>query len=624
MTRPAPTALPYGAWASPLAPSDLAAAVVGLDDGVVDGEVTYWTEAYPQQAGRVALWRRGPDGTRTEVAPQDCVRNAINEYGGGAWAAAGGIVVYSRHPSGELWVVEDGLRRRLAPGGDRRWGCLVLVPERRLVLAVREDHATAPCTQALVVLTLDALNTSGGRVLAEGADFYASPAVDADGRVAWVQWDLPDMPWDATGLWVAPLDGTAPARQVAGGPGISVVHPAWAQDGSLVFLSDASGYWNFACWDGTGVRPLHEHPWDFCGPLWTPGRAPYSVLPGGGLGCSWLVDGVAHVGVLSGGELAEFDLGVTSCTLSGRGERVVALCGHADRPAELRLLDLGTGATEVLARAGAGTLPQGWISLARPLTWDSPDGPVHGWYYPPTSPDHLGTPGELPPVQVWTHGGPTGFSPPDFRVATQFWTTRGIGILDVNYSGSTGYGRAYRSRLEGAWGLSDVRDCVAGAAALVEAGLADPARLSIRGSSAGGFTTLAALTGTDVFAAGISLYGIADLTALVDTGHKFESRYLDRLVAPWPQGRQVYRDRSPIHHLDRLSRPMLVLQGGLDKVVPPSQAEALVAAVRARGLEAELVTFPEEGHGFRRSESIITTAQRCLAFLAHVHGFTPA
>jgi dipeptidyl aminopeptidase/acylaminoacyl peptidase len=620
------TATPYGAWSSPITAADLAVAGIGLDDGVVDGASVYWTEAYPQQAGRVALWCRRPDGSRYEVAPDHSVRNAINEYGGGAWTVADGVVVYSSHPSGELWVVEDGLRRRLAPGGDLRYGCLVLDLARRLVLAVREDHTAPgrPCTQALVALDLDATNPTGGRVLAAGADFYASPAVRPDGLLAWVEWNLPDMPWDATELKTAPLDHPQTQLGVAGGPGVSVLHPAWADDGTLVYLSDESGYWNFHAWDGTRSRPLHADPYDFCGPLWTPGRAPYSLLPDGGIACSWLLDGFAHVGVLQDGSLTEVPLGAVSCTLTGRGQRVVALCGYADRPAELLLFDLPGGERDVLQRASTLTLPDGLVSVARPVTWPSPDGPVHAWFYPPANPDHTAPTDELPPVQVWSHGGPTGFSAPDFRLATQFWTSRGIGILDVNYSGSSGYGRRYRERLNGAWGLSDVRDCVVGVQALVDAGRADPARLSIRGSSAGGFTTLAALTTTDVFSAGISLYGIGDLEALVGGDHRFESRYLDRLVAPYPEGRRTYLDRSPIHHLDRLSCPMLILQGGLDRVVPPSQAEAMATAVRARGLEADLVIFADEGHGFRRAENIIATAERALVFLGRVHGFTPA
>jgi dipeptidyl aminopeptidase/acylaminoacyl peptidase len=418
--------------------------------------------------------------------------------------------------------------------------------------------------------------------------------------------------------------------QVAGGPKESAVFPAWAPDGSLVYLSDAPGHWNFHRWDGEGTRRLHRHAWDFCGPMWVADPAPYAILDDGRIGCSWLEDGIGRLGLLGPGGpagdwlLEPIETGAVSCALSGTGARVVALLGYAERPAELHLLDLVGGADRVLRRTSARTLPETLISRAQPLRWDSPDGPVHAWYYPPTNPDCYAPAGELPPVQVWSHGGPTGFSDASFALRTQFWTTRGIGILDVNYSGSSGYGRDYRDRLHGSWGIVDVRDCVDGAHALVEAGLADPSRLSIRGGSAGGYTTLAALTSTDVFAAGISLYGIGDLEALTTGTHKFESGYNDWLIAPWPEGRETYRERSPIHHLDRLSCPMLILQGRLDKVVPPDQAESMAAAVRAKGLPVELVWFDLEGHGFRRAESIIATARAALAFLGRVHGFVPA
>ncbi len=624
--------VPYGSWPSPVAATDLTATVVGLDRGVVDGNRALWTEAHPEQGGRVSLWASDAGGEPIELTPDQNVRNAINEYGGGAWAAAQGWVVYSTAPSGELFLRGPrGGRRLLAPGGDHRYGCLVLLPRQRLVLAVREDHADDDVvTQSLVRLDLNTMNPDGGTVLACGADFYASPTLRPDGMLAWVEWQLPSMPWDATRLVVAPLDHPEQAVQVAGGPQESAVFPAWAPDGSLVYLSDAPGHWNFHRWDGELTRRLHRHAWDFCEPMWAPDPAPYTILADGRIGCCWLEDGIGRLGLLGpGGPVGDWllepiETGAVSCTLSGTGARVVVLLGYAERPAELHLLDLVGGKDRVLRRTAARALAEALVSRAQPLSWDSPDGPVHAWYYPPTNPDCYAPVGELPPLQVWSHGGPTDFSDASFALRTQFWTTRGIGILDVNYSGSSGYGRAYRQRLQGRWGIVDVRDCVEGARALVDAQLADPSRLSIRGGSAGGYTALAALTSTDVFAAGISLYGIGDLEALATDTHKFESGYTEGLIAPWPEGRETYRERSPINHLDQLSCPMLILQGRLDRVVPPNQAEAMAAAVRAKGLPVELIWFDAEGHGFRRAESIIATARAALAFLGRVHGFVPA
>ncbi|MFZ0528994.1 MAG: prolyl oligopeptidase family serine peptidase, partial [Propionicimonas sp.] len=398
-----------------------------------------------------------------------------------------------------------------------------------------------------------------------------------------------------------------------------------------LYLSDASGFWNFQRWDGRATRELHPASHDFCGPLWVLAPVPYTVIDAGRIGCTWLVDGSARLGVLDfeadgpgPGRLTEVSSEAVAAALSGTGPVTLALLGYPTRPAELVELDWDTGDQTTLLRAAPSGLDPAMVARARPFSWESPDGPVHGWYYPPTHSGVVPPEGVSPPVQVWSHGGPTAFSTPGFEIAVQFWTTRGIGILDVNYSGSAGYGRAYRERLRGNWGVADVRDCVAGAQALVAAGLADPDRLSIRGSSAGGFTTLAALTGSEVFAAGISLYGIGDLEALVRDSHKFEAHYLDGLIAPYPAGREIYRERSPLHHLDRLNCPMLILQGRKDTVVPPSQAQALADAVQSRGLAAELIWFDDEGHGFRRAESIIATAEAALAFLGRVHGFDPA
>lgn len=622
---------PYGSWSSPITADDLTAATVGLAYGTVTDGVRYWTQAHPEQGGRVSVWREDETG-RTELTPEAYVRTGVNEYGGGDWAAAGGILVYSTWPEGSLQVLEPGqAARQFAPGDPWRYAALFLDPSRRLVLAVREDHSrpgTEPET-TVVALDLDGDNPTGGRVLVRGADFYAHPVLSADGRLAWVEWTHPDMPWDATRLKVAPLDDPHAAQVVAGGADVSAVYPAWAPDGALIFLADPGGFWNFHRWDGVSAELLYEAPADFCGAPWTLGPAPYCVIDAGRIGCSVLVHGFASLAVIhreAGGdarlELIESD--AVSAQVSGAGPRCLALLGYADRPAALVELDWDTGARTVVKATSERVLDPALVSRAEPITWEGPQGEVHAWYYPPTNPHFTAPDGELPPAQVWSHGGPTGFSGPEFRLATQFWTSRGIGVLDVNYGGSAGYGRAYRDRLRGAWGIVDVRDCVDAALTLVGQGRADARRLSIRGGSAGGYTTLAALTGSDVFAAGISLYGIGDLETLATDTHKFESRYLDRLVAPYPEGREVYLERSPIHHLDRLSCPMLVLQGGQDKVVPPSQAERIVEAVRARGLPVAYLLFPDEGHGFRRAENQVATAQAALAFLGAVHGFEPA
>ncbi len=623
-------ALPYGSWPSPIAPDDLASSALRLSGGIIDDGISYWSEGHPEDRGRVGLWRRESTGIVTEITPQAYVRTAVNEYGGGDWTARGGLVAYANWPDGAVYLLEPSAGpRQIAPGDGLRYAALFLDPSRRLLLAVREDHRDGGEPQQVIVsLNLDADNAEGGQVLVCGADFYAHPSLSTDGRLAWCEWNHPDMAWDQASVVVAPLQEPSKRTVVESAEKVCALYPSWAPDGALIYLSDASGFWNFRRWADGLIRVLHQAPHDFCGPLWVLTPVPYSIIDSTRIGCSWTEDGFTRLGILDfsghAAVLTRLDSDAVTAEVTGFGRRCLAMFGYADRPTELVELDWTTGAADTLRASSSVECRATAISRAEPFSWDSPDGPVHGWFYPPTNPDYGAEAGELPPVQVWSHGGPTAFSGPDFSLAVQFWTSRGLGILDVNYSGSTGYGRAYRERLVGQWGISDVRDCVAGALALVRAGRADAARLSIRGSSAGGFTTLAALTSSNVFAAGISLYGIGDLEALATDTHKFESHYTDRLVAPYPEGRQVYLDRSPIRHIDQLSCPMLILQGADDKVVPPGQAEAMAAAVRTTGLPARLRIFAGEGHGFRRADTVKAVAEEALSFLADVHGFTPA
>jgi dipeptidyl aminopeptidase/acylaminoacyl peptidase len=617
------TAAPHGTWPSPIGVELLTGAAVGLSAPLTDAGSGYWLEAHAEQAGRVGLWRRTPQGKTAEVTPEHNVRASVHEYGGGEYDVRGGVLVYNTLPDNAVHVLEPGLDARvLATEDAHRHAALTLDPPRRRVVAVREDHSGP----GEAVTTLVALDLDGGpdETLASGADFYACPAVRADGALAWIEWDHPNMPWDATRLMVT----VAGVRtQVAGGDGVSIVEPSWTPGGALVFLSDASGYWNFWLWDAAGARPLHDDPHDFAGPLWTLLPPGYVVLDDHRLGCTWFDDGVARLGVLdhSGSPaLTPLASDAVSVRLGGNADATLALLGFADRPTGLYELDWQTGATSLVRTSSAAAIDPSHLSPPVALTWQGDQGEVHGWFYAPRNADAAAPPGELPPLQVLSHGGPTALSTAELRFGVQYWTSRGIAVLDVNYGGSTGYGRAYRDRLKGAWGITDVADCAAGVRALVDAGRVDGDRVFIRGGSAGGYTTLASLVSTDVYAAGISLYGIGDLETLATDTHKFESRYLDGLVAPYPEGRQVYLDRSPLHHLDRLSRPMLILQGADDRVVPPVQAQAMADAVRAKGLPVALVIYPGEGHGFRRADTIKHSQEAMLSFVGRLFGFTPA
>ncbi len=619
-----PATSAYGSWSSPVSTGLITSDAVGLEGGCLDGDDVYWVESHASQRGRASLWRLSADGSRIELTPDHNVRSSVGEYGGGAWSVADGVVVFVAFPSQVVHVIENGAPpRAITAERPLRYGGLVVAPASRCVYAVREDHTSSDieCVNTLVRLDLDGDNADAGTVVASGADFYSQPALSDDERLAWFEWDHPDMPWDATRLVVAESDGRE-AVVVAGGPDESVIYPAWAPDGSLLFFSDRSGYWNLDRWDGSHVTALHHDPYDCCPAPWVLGGAPYSVLDADRVVVSLWIDGTPHPGVVSNGIHTPLAFEAASLSFGGSGPRTVAQIGRTDAPAELAIVDWLSGSVETLRRSSATTLE--FVSIAEGITWEGPEGPVHAWWYAPSNPDSVAPEGELPPVIVKSHGGPTGFSTADLNLVTQFWTSRGIGVLDVNYGGSSHYGRAYRNRLWGQWGVVDVRDCIDAVRVVVERGLADPARIAIMGGSAGGYTTLQALVTSDLFAAGLSDFGISDLATMATDTHKFESHYTDRLVAGWPEGKDLYEERSPIHHLDRLSSPMLLQQGLDDRVVPPSQAREMAAAVRAKGLPVALVMYSGEGHGFRRADTIVASLNAKLSFLGQVFGFAPA
>jgi len=619
-----PHTAPYGSWTSVVSTDLFTSSSVGLVGGCVDGEDVYWVESHASQGGRASLWRLAADGSRTELTPDHYVRSTVHEYGGGAFSVADGVAVFVAFPSQVVHVVEAGQPPRpITSEGTFRYGGLVVVPEQRALYAVREDHSESDidCTNVLVRLDLDGDNSDGGTVIASGSDFYSQPAVSEQGLLAWFEWDHPDMPWDATRLVISAGDGSR-ARVIAGGAEESAIYPAWAPDGALLFCSDRTAFWNLYRWDGEQALALHEDPYDCCGAPWIFGGAPYTVLDSHRVAVALWIDGVAQVGIVADGVFAPLLLSFAEIELGGSGPRSVARVGYPDAPRELVVIDWDSMDFATLRRSSETTLE--YVSRAEQLTWDGPDGPVHAWWYPPTNPGFVAPTDELPPILVRSHGGPTGYSASVFGLDNQYWTSRGVGVLDVNYGGSYGYGRAYRNRLYGTWGITDVQDCIDAVRVVVDRGLADPRRIAIMGGSAGGYTTLQALVTSDVFSAGLSDYGIGDLTTLATDTHKFEARYLDRIVAPWPDGRATYEERSPINHLDRLSSPMLLQQGLDDRVVPPNQAREMAAAVDAKGLPVALVLYEGEGHGFRKAATITASLHAKLSFLGQVFGFVPA
>ncbi len=637
-----PRTAPYGSWISPISAQSLVAGTVGLGDIALDGDTIYWSESRPQEGGRVVLVRRDPDGTTTDVTPAPfSVRTRVHEYGGGAYAVADGTVVFSNDADGRLYRQHvGGAPEPLTPEPPapraRRYADLLIDSTRDRVIAVREDHTVAgrEPVNTLVSVTLgNAGGADAGAVLIDGADFYASPALSPDGaHLAWLSWDHPNMPWDGTELWVAPLDAArrigAP-ELVAGGPAESIFQPQWSPDGVLHYVSDRTGWWNLYWWrDGhsTALLPpdLHVGEAEFGLPQWVFNQSTYAFAAPGRILCACTSGGTWRLLDIdaASGSYAPVDLPYMQIAglRAAPGRAVFVGASPAIAP-ELARLDLDGGGLEVVKRSGEIALNEGYLSEPEPVEFPTEAGrTAYAFYYPPRNQDYVAPPDERPPLIVVSHGGPTGAASTALTLGTQYWTSRGFAVLDVNYGGSTGYGRAYRARLDGAWGVVDVEDCVNGARYLVEQGRADGARLIIRGGSAGGYTTLAALTFHDVFSAGASLYGVGDLEALALETHKFESRYTDRLVAPYPVWAELYRARSPIHHVERLAAPVIFLQGLEDKVVPPGQAEAMVAALRDRAVPVAYLAFEGEGHGFRRAETIIRAREAELYFYARVFG----
>jgi dipeptidyl aminopeptidase/acylaminoacyl peptidase len=578
-------------------------------------------------------------------------------------------------PAARAWRYAAG---RVGAGGE--W----LVVEREahtdeLGLALAEAR-----NELVAVRTGDArqwvlVGTDGADAALGAGDFVAAPALSPDGTaLAWLRWDHPDMPWDAAELWVGTLDldGAAPRlsqrRRVAGGRAGAVAHglgrpvsvclPEWSPDGRLWWCDDADGWWHLraahepgapgagAGDDPSTLVPGGGDPGEEVGePRWVAGGRRYAFLDDGRVAMIVSADGVDSIQLLdpATGERSPLPGPAFSSAelIDAHGFTVAVVGGTPTTPTSVWRVDLTTGSVSEL-RPTDPPLDPAWISVPEPISFPTgsavlPGAPVqvgddrvepvaHALFYPPTSGDHRGPDGELPPLVVRIHGGPTAAARPEFSTSVQFWTTRGFAVADVNYRGSTGFGRAYRDLLQGSWGVVDVEDCLAVTGFLAASGRIDGERCVIRGGSAGGFTALAALCnqsawGADgAFAAACSLYGVTDLAAMVADTHKFESRYLDGLVAPLPEGEAVYRERSPLFHAERIDRPVLLLQGSADVVVPPSQAEVLVAALEARGVPHRYVLFPGEGHGFHLANTVVQALRLELDFYGEVLGFDPA
>ncbi|MEN9936588.1 MAG: hypothetical protein RLZZ387_3167 [Chloroflexota bacterium] len=624
-----PQVAPYGAWRSPITADLIASSSVRLGQVQVDGGDVYWTEGRPAEGGRVVVVRtRG--GAASDVTPPGfSARTRVHEYGGGSFLPHRGVVyfandadqrLYRQDPGAEPLPITPPLPMRYADmAADERRGRLVLVCESHA------DQAREPEN------FLAAVPADGGHPtpLHQGRSFYAAPRLSPDGaRLAWLAWDHPHMPWDAAELWLADVtpDGLlSGARMVAGGEGDSACMPQWSPDGTLTFVAERTGWWNLYRLRDGKVEPICPMEAELGEPMWSFGGSTYAFDGPGRIVCAFSRDGHDHLATIDAATGALTPIAVAFSEVSylrAQGGAAVFLGGAPDRPTAVVRLELAGGALAELRRGSEAAVDPGYISLPEPVEFPTTGGrTAYGFFYPPRNRDYAAPEGERPPLLVMSHGGPTGDTSVARRLDIQFWASRGIAVLDVNYGGSTGYGRAYRERLDGQWGVVDVDDCCNGARWLAEQGRVDGERMAITGRSAGGYTTLSALAFRDVFKAGASYYGIGDLAAMVKDTHKFESRYLDRLVGPYPERADLYAERSALQHVGALECPVIFFQGLEDKVVPPNQAEMMVAALRAKGQPVAYLAFEGEQHGFRRAETIRRAIEAELYFYSRVFGF---
>jgi dipeptidyl aminopeptidase/acylaminoacyl peptidase len=637
-----PKTEPYGSWKSPITSDLIAAQSISLSEPRLDGEQVYWLEGRPQELGRYVVVRDSSlGGQGSDMTPKPYnARTRVHEYGGASWTVADGAVYFSNFIDGRLYrqidTSSDPLPLTPAPVvPERQWrfadGAIDRL--RQHWIGVREDHTgDGEPINTIVAVDLRQPGRDAGRVLIGGHDFFAAPRLSPDGRwLVWLTWDHPNMPWNGTTLWLSEFDGAAAITEpliIAGSASESVFQPEWSPDGrAIFFVSDRSGWWNLYRFDlaSRTTEPLAPMVAEFGVPLWKLGAVTYACAGPDRIVCAYSSSGIGQLALLDleSKVLQPFETPFTDfSSVRANGDRAVFRAGASNHPASIVILDLRSGEHRVLKKETdlldqPGLRVADYLSTVRPVEFPTTDGnTAYGLFYQPNNPDYVGLPDELPPLLVKCHGGPTASASSVLDLTTQFWTSRGIAVLDVNYGGSTGFGRAYRNRLHLNWGIVDIDDCINGAKFLVAEGLVDHNRIVIRGGSAGGYTTLAALVFGDFFQGGASYYGVSDLAALARETHKFESRYLEWLIGPYPQAQERYRERSPLYHVDQLSRPVIFFQGAEDAIVPPNQAEALVEALRRKGKPVGYFLFSGEQHGFRKAANIQRSLDAELQFYA--------
>ncbi len=630
------TIAPYGSWKSPITSDSIVASAIGLSQPLIDGREIYWVEMRPTEGGRSVIVKREP-GILSDVTPPPFnARTRVHEYGGGDYTVRDGVVYFSNFSDQRLYVSRgEAAPKAITPVADLRYADPVIDKTRGRLICVREDHTVAhrEPVNTLVAINLEGKLEDGenpGEMLVSGNDFYSSPRVSPDGsRLAWLTWKHPNMPWDGSELWIGRFgaDGLlAISELVAGATDVSIFQPEWSPDGTLYFVSDRSGWWNLHRLTANGnIEPLCELEAEFGMPQWGFGMSTFAFESADRIVCTYIQSGISRLALLDT-RTKKFEP-IDSPYTDIRFVRAcpgyaVMRAGSPIEAASIVRLDLEMRTFEVLRRSSNLEIDEAYLSTPRAVEFPTEEGlTAYGFFYPPENPDYRAPAGERPPLLVESHGGPTAVATSALSLAIQYWTSRGIAVLHVNYGGSTGFGRAYRERLKDKWGIVDVNDCANGARYLVEQAQVDGDRLMITGGSAGGYTTLCALTFRDTFNAGASHYGVSNIEALAKETHKFESRYLDGLIGSYPEKRDAYIERSPINFTERLSCPVIFFQGLEDKVVPPNQAQTMVDALRAKGIPVAYLPFEGEQHGFRQAKNIKRALDGELYFYSRVLGF---
>lgn len=622
----------YGSWKSPIVSDLIVSKTTRLLEPTIIGDELYWLEMRPEEQGRYVLVRRDIDGKSYDAIPSNFnARSLVHEYGGGSYVSEFGIVFFINFSDQRIYCIdEDKEIRAVTPPTAYRYADLIIDSKNNQLICVREDHT---CMKREPVNTLAKVSLHDAAdnqisILTQGSDFYSSPRLSPNcTKLAWISWNHPNMPWDGSELWVAELKADATLGEptlIAGGTSESILQPEWSPNGTLYFISDRSGWWNLYRWCHNHVESVVTMQAEFGAPPWMFGYSTYSFESVNRIICTYQMTGINRLASIdpSTGRLDEIETPFSSISyLRSAAGKTIFVGATPTEFASIIELDLNTFKHTVLRSSSSAHIEAGYVSIPKEIEFSTKNNlESYAFFYPPKNQDYNVFRDERPPLLVISHGGPTAASDIALKLEIQYWTSRGIAILDVNYGGSSGYGREYRKRLEFNWGTVDVNDCINGTLYLIENNLVDKDRIAIRGGSAGGFTTLTALARSNVFKAGASYYGVSDLESLAKETHKFESRYLERLIGPYPQRRDLYQNLSPINNLDDFSCPIIFFQGLEDEIVPPNQTLKMVEALHSRGIPVAYLCFQGEQHGFRSAENIKKALEAELYFYSRVFG----